>query len=208
MPKRVDREQRRRLIAEAVLRLTATRGLEGVNLRDVAAAAGVSMGMVQHYFASKDRMLLFACEYLVERANQRVGEQIAALPRPISNRAILHEILIELLPLDDERKAGIRVWFAFLALAVVQPELETFMRETWQRTHTVIAGLFAGAREHGELPPTIDPDAETVRAFALADGLVSHVLLGHYTGEQARDAIDDYLDELFTRSALTEKGIA
>ncbi|WP_233157170.1 MULTISPECIES: TetR family transcriptional regulator [Amycolatopsis] len=39
-----------------------------MSLREVAAEAGVSMGRVQHYFASKDDMLGFALELANERA--------------------------------------------------------------------------------------------------------------------------------------------
>jgi AcrR family transcriptional regulator len=57
----VDREERRSRIAEAILRIAASRGLDEVSLRDVAAEAGVSMGQVQHYFSTKREMLMFAC---------------------------------------------------------------------------------------------------------------------------------------------------
>ena len=63
MPKQVDREERRRDIAAAVLRIVTTRGVEAASLRTVAAEAGVSMGAVQHYFTTKDEMLRFALAY-------------------------------------------------------------------------------------------------------------------------------------------------
>jgi AcrR family transcriptional regulator len=49
-----------------------SRGLEAVSLRDVAAQAGVSMGAVQHYFASKDQMLLFALSHMRDRVLARM----------------------------------------------------------------------------------------------------------------------------------------
>src|SRR5690606_40101098 len=57
VPKRVDHEERRRLIAAAGRRIAADRGLEGVSLGEVAAEAGISKGLVQHSFPSKDAML-------------------------------------------------------------------------------------------------------------------------------------------------------
>ena len=67
MPKRVDPLARRHSIAEAVFRLAAARGADAVSLRDVAGEAGVSLGMVQHYFRSKDEMLLFALDHMRDR---------------------------------------------------------------------------------------------------------------------------------------------
>jgi AcrR family transcriptional regulator len=198
MPKRVDHAERRRHIAEAVLRLVAVGGMDAVSLRDVAAEASVSMGMVQHYFHSKDRMLLFACDYLLERTRRRIQEEIAALPAPRTVRATLRAVFLETLPLDEERRAGARVWLAFLARAAVEPDLEAFMRSTWVESHAFIAVQIQLAQQRGDLPACLNPDRETVSALSLVDGLVSHVLFGHYSPGQATAAVEDHLDRLFS----------
>jgi TetR/AcrR family transcriptional regulator, regulator of cefoperazone and chloramphenicol sensitivity len=43
-------------IREAALRLVAERGLAGSSIRDVAKEAGVSPGLVQHHFRTKERL--------------------------------------------------------------------------------------------------------------------------------------------------------
>jgi AcrR family transcriptional regulator len=49
VPRRVDHEQRRRQITDALLRIAGTRGLQAVTMREVAAEAGVSLRLVQYY---------------------------------------------------------------------------------------------------------------------------------------------------------------
>ena len=66
MPKRVDHEERRRQIADALLRTAATRGLHATGMREVAAEAGVSLRLVQYYFGTKEELLLFAMQQLAE----------------------------------------------------------------------------------------------------------------------------------------------
>lgn len=51
---------RRRRVLDATLRLAASGGFEAVQMRDVAAEAGVALGTVYRYFASKERLLLEA----------------------------------------------------------------------------------------------------------------------------------------------------
>jgi AcrR family transcriptional regulator len=51
--------------------LAATRGLEAVSLRHVATEAGVSTGMVQHYFRTKDEMMTFALEMVMDNIQAR-----------------------------------------------------------------------------------------------------------------------------------------
>ncbi|GAA3341574.1 hypothetical protein GCM10020358_33470 [Amorphoplanes nipponensis] len=61
------------------MRVAAEQGLESVSLRHVATRAGVSAGMVQHYFDSRDEMMAFALSVVRERSALRVTEALAAL---------------------------------------------------------------------------------------------------------------------------------
>ena len=60
MPRVVDHEARRAEVAAVAADLIARRGLDGVSVRDVAAAGGYSTTVVTHYFASKRELLLHA----------------------------------------------------------------------------------------------------------------------------------------------------
>lgn len=51
---------RRRRVIDAALGLAADGGFDNVQMRDVANAAGVALGTVYRYFASKERLLLEA----------------------------------------------------------------------------------------------------------------------------------------------------
>ena len=101
-----------------------------------------------------------------------------------------------MLPLDEQRREGIRVWLAFLARAAVKPDLEDFMRRTHEASHEFIAERIRDGQRNGEIRAGLDPERETLSAFMLVEGLVSHVQFGHYSGERALRAVDDRLDEL------------
>ena len=71
-------------------------------MRGVAAEAGWSTGALNHYFADKEELLLLAFHEVagrLERAPDRGGARCARRWR-------------QLLPLDAERRAEVRVWFA------------------------------------------------------------------------------------------------
>ena len=53
MPRRVDHVERRAHITAALLRIAATRGLQAVTMREVAAEAGLSLRLVQYYMNDK-----------------------------------------------------------------------------------------------------------------------------------------------------------
>ena len=58
----VTDDARQRLL-DALMTLIAERGLDQVSIREVAAAAGVSIGTVQYYCRSKDEMLQMTFEH-------------------------------------------------------------------------------------------------------------------------------------------------
>ncbi len=64
MPKIVDHEKQRQSISATVARVVAERGLENTTLRNVASHHGCTKGMVQHYFADKEELLLAALAYV------------------------------------------------------------------------------------------------------------------------------------------------
>jgi AcrR family transcriptional regulator len=187
MPKKVDHLQRRTRIADALMRVAADQGLEAVSLRHVAAEAGVSAGMVQHYFRTKDEMMGFAFAVVRDRSQVRVTEAVARLGDDPPPRLLLRTFIAALLPLDGDVRDDGRVALAFLAYAAVRPAASTALREDTRQMTGFIAGLLPGPHA-----------AETAAGLlALMEGLGVYLLGGHCTAEEALRAIDAQLDTMF-----------
>lgn len=193
MPKVVDHNERRTRIAEALLRVAGERGLEAVSLRHVASEAGVTSGMVQHYFRTKDEMMAFALEVVRERSEARLTAAAAALGPDPAPRDLLRAFVAGVLPVDEARRADGRVALAFLAYTAVRPEAAAPLRaETAAMLGFVADRIRAGGPREG-----IDPDKAAVGLMALMEGLGVHLLGGHYGPETALAALDAYLDTIF-----------
>ncbi|MET7705902.1 TetR family transcriptional regulator C-terminal domain-containing protein [Micromonospora sp. NPDC005413] len=187
MPKKVDHQERRTLIADALMRVAADQGLEAVSLRHVAAEAGVSAGMVQHYFRTKDEMMAFALAVVRERGQIRVTEALARLGENPSPRLLLRTMIAALLPLDERTRDDGRVALAFLAYTAVRPAAAPGLREDTRQLTEFIASVLPDG--HG--------DAAAAGLLALMEGLGLYLLGGQYTAEQALGALDAQLDLLF-----------
>src|SRR3954467_14244498 len=120
MPKKGHHQPPRRVLPDARMRVAADQGLEAVSLRHVAAEAGVSAGMVQHYFRTKDEMMAFALSVVRDRSQARVGSAIARLGPDPAPRLLLRAFIAALLPLDDASREDGRVALAFLAETAVR----------------------------------------------------------------------------------------
>lgn len=196
MPKRVDHRERRTLIADALMRVAAERGLEAVSLRHVAAEAGVSSGMVQHYFRTKDEMMSFALAVVREHNEARVTRALAALGDAPAPRTLLRTMLAELLPLDEARRADGRVALAFLAYTAVRPDVAAALHRETAELLGFIAGQIRAAQAAARGRATIDPDHAAVALLAVLEGLGVYLLGGHYPPETALAALDAQLDLL------------
>lgn len=193
VPKQVDHRARRQQIAEALWRLTARDGLEGVSLRQVAAEAGISMGLVQHYFTTKDEMLRFALEAVSERAAERIGQRASELNDPDRPRSLVHALLVEMLPLDEERRLEAQVAFAFMARASVRPGIAERLRVDAVRLEEFLAEQIRSAR----VDQVLAPEVEAASLLAIVDGLSAHTLAGHHPPERALALLDAQLDRIF-----------
>jgi len=189
MPKQVDHEERRREIAAAVLRLVTTRGVEAASLRTVASEAGVSMGAVQHYFTTKAEMLQFALTYgntlLAERATRLMAEQ-----KPTTPRQTFRLFCTLLLPLDEDSRAGARLWAGLISRACVD-----------ESTRKLAALAYANLTDFvvRQLSDALPADAGQAarHLVSMIEGLRWPVLFGVYSEQQAMEVLDAQLDLIF-----------
>lgn len=189
MPRSVDHDARRTEIAEAVLAIVARAGTEAVSLRSVAAEAGVSMGRVQHYFTSKDELLLHALRLSHRRMEQRIEQRAAATGG--SPRDVLATILDELLGWHPQARDAIRIHAAFAT------------REVDDRARGVLTDgddeILALAVDVVRAAGSADPETDGYALLRLAGGLGNEVVLHGAPVDRARRALTAVLDRLAPR---------
>ena len=204
MPKRVDHEERRRQIAEALLRTAAVRGLHAAGMREVAAEAGVSLRLVQYYFGTKEELLLAAMQHLAARFSARAVarfKEASGSGGPASPRDVIAAILAEALPADHERRTFYVVYTAYLALSLTDPALAIApLVKNSDTVIDVVATQLRAAQAAGDTPVNLDPDLEAFSLMAMSAGLATSVLVGQSSIQQAQAVIDYHLDRLFPAS--------
>jgi AcrR family transcriptional regulator len=204
VPKRVDHEERRRQIADALVRTAATRGLHATGMREVAAEAGVSLRLVQYYFGTKEDLLLSAMQQLAAQYSDRVLARIQRTKEtggPARPRDVIAAILTEALPDDDERRTFTLVYTAYLALSLTDPALAISpLARNSNVVIDVVAAQLRTAQAAGDTPAHLDPDLEAISLLTMSAGLGTSVIGGHSSAGQAQAVIDYHLDRLFPAS--------
>lgn len=169
VPKVVDRQNRRRSVAEAIHRIAAREGLAGASVRVVAAEAGLSVGAVQREFPTKDDLLRFALDTTIDEVAARFS-RIRIGPEQLTFTEGLRAVLTDLLPTDERRRSQARIWAAFYARAAVDQEFARVLADLDTRTRVNLAAALAYAREQGELSPGPTPEALAELLMVLIDG--------------------------------------
>jgi len=195
MPKIVDHEERRAELCAAVWRLASREGLEAVTVRGVAEEAGWSTGAVVHYFADKEDLLLSAFQTVADRVSRRLAKLEARTTEPLE---LARAWLVEGLPLDGDRRAEVRVWFALLGLALTRPALARAQRLTYRAWRGRVAELLHEAQDARAVRADVDCAAAATALVALVDGLAIQATFEPraVSGARAVELVDAHLDAL------------
>ncbi|MCO5999820.1 TetR/AcrR family transcriptional regulator [Actinoallomurus rhizosphaericola] len=202
MPRKVDHGERRRQIAEALLRIAGTQGLAAATMRHVAAEAGVSVPLVQYYFNSKDELLLQALPYLGEQLWNRVRGRLDPLDTTtVEPREVLETTLCAVLPTDQQSRQIMLAYNAYYALAITQPNEATRHALTHPNAmERFLADQIRRAQQRSVISAHDDPRRIAAGLLALTNGLALGILGGQHDSQAAQAILTYYLDRLFIRS--------
>ncbi|GII62281.1 TetR family transcriptional regulator [Sphaerisporangium krabiense] len=185
-----DRDIRRRQIAAALLRVAGAKGLHAATMRAVAAEAGVSLHLVQHYFETKEQLMLFALRHLAERMATRIKEDLGALGAAPAPRQVIETVLTRALPTDEESRVFHLVYTSYAMLAVTDAALrhQPFLAAP-DAMERFVAEQVRLAQESGDMPRGVDPALTAAALVAMSAGLGTSVLLGQRSAEDALTVI-------------------
>jgi len=170
MPKIVDHDQRRREIVEVTWKFIAREGIEKLNLRDLAAAAGYANGALKPYFPTRDALLVATFNFVADATNQRIKQNAAGMQGLEAIAAFAREVL----PLDELRRNEARVAVHFWHLALGDPKLAVVNASTMDQWRTMLDGWLE------QIFPAAD-----ARTLMARDSLINFLL-----GAQASSVLD------------------
>lgn len=160
MPKQVDEQAQIARIVQATCTVLATHGIDGLNLRAVAQAAGCTTGLLMHWFASKADLVQAALAHTVTVQNERVERRLEEHPEDVEGA------IAEFLPLDDQRRAEARIGLSFTALAVSTPALLLDRQQRYAHFRQEIVDYLRHIQFR-----SADPNDVVDRIFAITDGI-------------------------------------
>lgn len=148
-------------ILTAVQDILIERGIEDVTIRNVAAAAGLSVGAVQHHHKTKDDLIIAAMNQVSANFIERVG---AVLEPTAPARQNLGAVCRILGGVDDESRTASVIWLAYASKATTSSAIAAAHQESWNLMEEGLTTLLQ------RWNPRLNGD-DAAMLMALLDGL-------------------------------------
>lgn len=181
MASSTDRSGRREELLAAAVRVFARKGYHTCRVSDIAEEAGVSHGLVYHYFASKDEVLetIFHENWgPIGAAIAAIGDADEAAPEQLRKVASL---VLHAWRRDPET---VRVLVREISRSpVLQERIGEF-----QQAFDALERMIVRGQERGELDPALHPGFAVYAMWGMLDEVLTAWVLGRLPAEP--EAVD------------------
>ena len=175
---------RREQICRAAATVISREGFAGTTMRMVAEEAGVSTGMLNHYFVNRQDLLEQALVFVSERAQARMREAIEGIP-PGRERlaALLDSALAEGQEVTETWRVWINAYGEAVRLADLRHTIDSRLNPWYELVDSALEGLVPEDTD-GTIP-------WSWRFDALLNGLALQALTSEAAldGERIRDEV-------------------
>jgi TetR/AcrR family transcriptional repressor of bet genes len=191
MAERQSPDVRRQHLLEATARCLARRGAAGVSVRAICAEAGVSPGLLRHYFAGVSDAIAETYRWTGRRVAEALEQAVSEAGPDPRARLVAYLTASFRPPIADP--ALLATWLAFWSLTRSDPAIAAVHAELYAEFRSGIERLIAEAR-----PDLADTRLAAVALTALIDGLWLELSLGDapFTAEEAGALAETWLDRL------------
>lgn len=163
-----SKEERQEQLIHATIRSVATRGLPDTTTATVASEAGLSQGIINLHFQSKDRLLVETLRYIADEYRATWKKALASAgPSPASQLLALVEVDFRL-PVCDRNKLA--VWFAFWGETKSRPTYRQICAERDRAYRNEMMQVCQALIDEGGYTG-LDADALTSALNAMSAGL-------------------------------------
>lgn len=183
--RKVDHDQRREDVASAAASLIARSGLEALTTRALAKEMGCSIGVLSHYFSSKEEIVIAAFQWADQRIDMRMQEAIDADSPGLED---FIPIIKAGLPLDEESDLEWRVRLNLQTFALTHDASLATQLDKMQGFYDLMVDMIKGMQERGVLRSDVPAEDITSVSFDLVNGMAKNLLMRPYAEREKHAA--------------------
>lgn len=198
--RKASKETRQQQLIEATIDSLAKRGYSDTTLANVADGAGLSRGIVNFHFESKEKLLVSTLQFMadeyanhwntaLEKAGPRAADKIWALVNADFDRRIC-------------TKRKLAAWCAFWGEAKSRPTYQALCGASDLNYQQTFVALCTELKADGDY--AYDPDAMALGICSMMEGLWFRLMMNDgLTREKALSAAIEYVATVFPKHVST-----
>jgi AcrR family transcriptional regulator len=191
--KKVDHDARRQEVAIAAAHIIAEQGLEALTTRNLAKTMNCSIGVLSHYFANKNEIVMAALCWADIRIDDRLNGAIA-------ENATLDQyanVIMSSLPLTKESDLEWRVRLNLAAYSLTHPELKESQRLLLEQREAKILSLITVLQQSDLIRSDLSAFTITRNAIDFVTGIAYNLLQQPLPERHSRvDFVVEYINAL------------
>lgn len=193
---REEPESRRAALIAATQRCLAERGVDGTSVREICARAGVSLGLVRHYFGGVDALIAETYRVTAAEVAGDLAEAIAGAASPRERLSTFVEASFRAELVDGDL---LRIWLAFWSLVGKDEAIRAIHSDIYRDYRAMVETLIGDVA--AEAGVTLDVHRAALGLTALLDGLWLELSLDRSTFEpvEAIAIVTDWIEGLIGR---------
>ncbi|NUC17568.1 TetR/AcrR family transcriptional regulator [Bacillus mycoides] len=195
MPKIVDQIQRKNEIATATWRVILEKGIDKASIQQIADEANMSVGLVQHHFSSKNALIYYAMNLVLNQMEERAKTRTSEFKG--TKEEALRRLMKFIIPSNKEEMLEGKVWNTFLGISFSSPKLIELRKKMDDHTRYLMGIILDLMEDLSYVTQGYNRDFELEILYGFIDGLVIHVLQKPelYPEEKVNQLIEYYLIE-------------
>ncbi len=181
--RKVDHDTRRAEVAGAAAKLIANKGLEALTTRALAKELKCSIGVLSHYFSSKEEIVIAAFRWADQRIDLRMQE---AITNEEQNIGSFVPVIKAGLPLDEESDLEWRVRLNLHTFALTHADSLEAERDKNNQFRELMVIMIANMQAINQIRGDISASDITSIAFDLVNGMAKNLLMCPFDEREAK----------------------
>ncbi|MBQ4852402.1 transcriptional regulator BetI [Pseudoalteromonas sp. MMG012] len=195
MPKVGMEPVRRQQLIEATIESVGELGLQGTTINSISKKAGLSSGIISHYFGGKQGLIEATVRHLLSSLKDSLISQVADTTSPEQRLMFIIEANFALV---QQRKDTTRTWLSFWAQSMHDPELHRLQNVNSKRLYSNLACSFRRIMQKDDAKQAAELSA------AMIDGLWLRAVLSQSDTDQFKHS--ERLAKQYVNSLIQQYG--
>ncbi|MBE0368381.1 transcriptional regulator BetI [Pseudoalteromonas aurantia] len=186
---------RRQQLIDATIESVGELGLQGTTINSISKKAGLSSGIISHYFGGKQGLIEATVRHLLSSLKESLISQVADNTTPEQRLMYIIEANFALV---QQRKDTTRTWLSFWAQSMHDPELHRLQNVNSKRLYSNLACSFKRIMQIDDAKQAAELSA------AMIDGLWLRAVLSQSDTDQFKHS--ELLAKQYVNSLIQQYG--